>query len=116
MCVGKCSRIVGPCLLVLGTLSMAASILLLFPGGESKYLLEGHISSHAKAVPGVWGGGVAVSTAGSPCFLRGWRGTEGCGWLPCVPQPWFCPCRCCWQRPTSQLWGGSATAAAPATT
>ncbi|KAF4795261.1 transmembrane 4 L6 family member 19 [Turdus rufiventris] len=46
----------GPCLLVLGTLSMAASILLLFPGGASKYLLEGHISRHAKAVPGVWGG------------------------------------------------------------
>ncbi|NXY36874.1 T4S1 protein, partial [Pomatorhinus ruficollis] len=64
MCVGKCSRIVGPCLLVLGTLSMAASTLLLFPGGASKYLLEGHISRHAKAVPGVWGGGIAVSTAG----------------------------------------------------
>ncbi|NXD56136.1 T4S1 protein, partial [Corvus moneduloides] len=69
MCVGKCSRIVGPCLLVLGTLSMAASILLLFPAGASKYLLEGHISSHAKAVPGVWGGGIAVSTAGcTPAF------------------------------------------------
>ncbi|NXD27843.1 T4S1 protein, partial [Spelaeornis formosus] len=62
MCVGKCSRIVGPCLLVLGTLSMAASILLLFPAGAPRYLLEGHISSHAKAVPGVWGGGLAVST------------------------------------------------------
>ncbi|NWT16076.1 T4S1 protein, partial [Vireo altiloquus] len=69
MCVGKCSRIVGPCLLVLGTLSVAASILLLFPAGASKYLLEGHISSHAKAVPGVWGGGMAVSTAGcTPAF------------------------------------------------
>ncbi|NXC84230.1 T4S1 protein, partial [Cercotrichas coryphoeus] len=71
MCVGKCSRIVGPCLLVLGTLSMAASILLLFPGGKSKYLLEGHISRHAKAVPGVWGGGIAVSTGGSPSLLPG---------------------------------------------
>ncbi|NWQ71553.1 T4S1 protein, partial [Neopipo cinnamomea] len=64
MCVGKCSRIVGPCLLALGTLSMAASILLLFPGGASKYLLEGHISRHAVAVPGVWGGGIPVSTVG----------------------------------------------------
>ncbi|NXQ33698.1 T4S1 protein, partial [Alaudala cheleensis] len=64
MCVGRCSRVLGPCLLVLGTLSMAASILLLFPGGASRYLLEGHLSSHAKAVPGVWGGGIAVSTAG----------------------------------------------------
>uniref|UniRef100_A0A8V5FFY0 Uncharacterized protein n=1 Tax=Melopsittacus undulatus TaxID=13146 RepID=A0A8V5FFY0_MELUD len=58
-----CSRIVGPCMLVLGTLSVAASILLLFPGGASKYLVEGRISKHAKAVPGVWGGGIIVSTA-----------------------------------------------------
>uniref|UniRef100_A0A8C3PQZ6 T4S1 protein n=1 Tax=Calidris pygmaea TaxID=425635 RepID=A0A8C3PQZ6_9CHAR len=57
-----CSRIVGPCLLALGTLSVAANILLLFPGGTSKYLLEGHISKHAKVVPGVWGGGIPVST------------------------------------------------------
>ncbi|NXY22140.1 T4S1 protein, partial [Atrichornis clamosus] len=64
MCVGRCSRIVGPCLLALGTLSVAASVLLLFPGGASKYLWEGHISGQARAVPGVWGGGIAVSTAG----------------------------------------------------
>ncbi|GAB0193358.1 transmembrane 4 L6 family member 19 [Grus japonensis] len=60
MCVGKCSRIVGPCLLVLGTLSMAANILLLFPGGASKYLVEGHISKDAKAMPGIWGGGITA--------------------------------------------------------
>ncbi|KAJ7417942.1 transmembrane 4 L6 family member 19 [Willisornis vidua] len=58
MCVGKCSRIVGPCLLTLGMLSAAANILLLFPGGASKYLLEGHISRHAVTMPGVWGGGI----------------------------------------------------------
>ncbi|NXJ70796.1 T4S1 protein, partial [Rostratula benghalensis] len=63
MCVGKCSRIVGPCLLALGTLSVAANVLLLFPAGTSKYLVEGHISKHAKVMPGVWGGGIAVSTA-----------------------------------------------------
>ncbi|NXY65193.1 T4S1 protein, partial [Callaeas wilsoni] len=86
MCVGKCSRIVGPCLLVLGTLSVAASILLLFPGGASKYLLEGHIGSHAKAVPGVWGGGIAVSTVGCTrpsCWV--WSrdtGMEQGRWLP----------------------------------
>ncbi|NXA28007.1 T4S1 protein, partial [Ibidorhyncha struthersii] len=62
MCVGKCSRIVGPCLLALGTLSVAANILLLFPGGASKYLVEGHISKDAKVMPGVWGGGITVST------------------------------------------------------
>ncbi|XP_008627793.1 PREDICTED: transmembrane 4 L6 family member 19 [Corvus brachyrhynchos] len=78
MCVGKCSRIVGPCLLVLGTLSMAASSLLLFPAGASKYLLEGHISSHPKAVPGVWGGGIAVLLAGTHITALGWQ-CSGCG-------------------------------------
>uniref|UniRef100_A0A663E8P3 Transmembrane 4 L six family member 19 n=1 Tax=Aquila chrysaetos chrysaetos TaxID=223781 RepID=A0A663E8P3_AQUCH len=63
MCVGKCSRIVGPCLLALGMLSVAANILLLFPGGTSKYLVEGHISKQAKVMPGVWGGGITVSTS-----------------------------------------------------
>ncbi|NXP59693.1 T4S1 protein, partial [Chloropsis cyanopogon] len=86
MCVGKCSRIVGPCLLVLGSLSMAASILLLFPAGAPQYLLEGHISRHAKAVPGLWGGGIAVSTAGRarpPSRLwSGGRGMEQGRWLP----------------------------------
>ncbi|NXC72737.1 T4S1 protein, partial [Anhinga anhinga] len=79
MCVGKCSRIVGPCLLVLGTLSVAANLLLLFPGGASKYLVEGHISKHAKAVPGVWGGGIAVSiTASTAPFLAClWSREEG---------------------------------------
>ncbi|NXF34088.1 T4S1 protein, partial [Nyctibius bracteatus] len=77
MCVGKCSRIVGPCLLALGTLAVVANILLLFPGGTSKYLVEGHISKHAKAVPGVWGGGVTVSTRGCvTSFLARLRSEE----------------------------------------
>ncbi|EOA95329.1 Transmembrane 4 L6 family member 1, partial [Anas platyrhynchos] len=61
MCVGRCSRIVGPCLLVLGTLSVIANILLLFPGGEWKYLADGHITKQAKVMPGIWGGGITVS-------------------------------------------------------
>ncbi|XP_010081336.1 PREDICTED: transmembrane 4 L6 family member 19 [Pterocles gutturalis] len=73
MCVGKCSRIVGPCLLVLGTLSVAANILLLFPSGATKYLAEGHISKHAKALPGVWGGGIAVLLAATHITAVGWR-------------------------------------------
>ncbi|NXJ11192.1 T4S1 protein, partial [Odontophorus gujanensis] len=62
MCVGTCSRIVGPCLLVLGMLSVVASILLLFPGGAWQYVVDGHISRRAKIMPGTWGGGVMVST------------------------------------------------------
>ncbi|XP_050758780.1 transmembrane 4 L6 family member 19 [Gymnogyps californianus] len=81
MCVGKCSRIVGPCLLALGTLSVAANILLLFPGGASKYLVEGHISKHAKAMPGVWGGGITVLLAATHITAVGWRcaGCSDCG-------------------------------------
>ncbi|XP_030906794.2 transmembrane 4 L6 family member 19 [Melopsittacus undulatus] len=81
MCVGTCSRIVGPCMLVLGTLSVAASILLLFPGGASKYLVEGRISKHAKAVPGVWGGGIIVLLAATHITAVGWRcaGCSDCG-------------------------------------
>ncbi|KAM9613852.1 transmembrane 4 L6 family member 19 isoform 1-T1 [Morphnus guianensis] len=79
MCVGKCSRIVGPCLLVLGMLSLAANILLLFPGGTSKYLVEGHISKQAKAMPGVWGGGITVSTVvcTAPFLACLWSRDEG---------------------------------------
>uniref|UniRef100_A0A8C0BX32 Transmembrane 4 L6 family member 1 n=1 Tax=Buteo japonicus TaxID=224669 RepID=A0A8C0BX32_9AVES len=79
MCVGKCSRIVGPCLLALGMLSVAANILLLLPGGTSKYLVEGHISKQARAMPGVWGGGITVSTAvcTAPFFVCLWSRDEG---------------------------------------
>ncbi|KAK4819700.1 hypothetical protein QYF61_010794 [Mycteria americana] len=81
MCVGKCSRIVGPCLLALGTVSVAANILLLFPGGASKYLAEGHISKHAKVMPGVWGGGITVLLAATHITAVGWRcaGCSDCG-------------------------------------
>ncbi|XP_072724581.1 transmembrane 4 L6 family member 19 [Ciconia boyciana] len=81
MCVGKCSRIVGPCLLALGTVSVAANILLLFPGGASKYLAEGHISKHAKAMPGIWGGGITVLLAATHITAVGWRcaGCSDCG-------------------------------------
>ncbi|NXP92117.1 T4S1 protein, partial [Passerina amoena] len=112
MCVGKCSRIVGPCLLVLGTLSVVASILLLFPGGASRYLLQGHLGRQARALPGLWGGGIAVSTAGHSALPSRRDGpTERGRRLPSVPQLCFCPRRCCWQRSRSQRWAGSAPAA-----
>ncbi|NXT52970.1 T4S1 protein, partial [Pluvianellus socialis] len=93
MCVGKCSRIVGPCLLVLGALSVAANILLLFPGGASKYLAEGHISKHARAMPGVWGGGITVLLAATHITAVGWRcaGCSDCGTRRNVRQRWALP-------------------------
>ncbi|NXU57451.1 T4S1 protein, partial [Turnix velox] len=93
MCVGKCSRILGPCLLVLGMLSMAANVLLLFPGGSSKYLAEARITYHAKIMPGVWGGGITVSTLvvptgvfflECPCVEQG--GGMSAWWLPFICQ------------------------------
>ncbi|KFP06317.1 Transmembrane 4 L6 family member 1, partial [Calypte anna] len=87
MCVGTCSRIVGPCLLVLGTFSIAANILLLFPGGAAKYLLEGHITKHAGILPGVWGGGVTVLLAAAHTTAVGWRCAS---WIRCSP-PGCCP-------------------------
>ncbi|NXX39421.1 T4S1 protein, partial [Tricholaema leucomelas] len=92
MCVRKCSRIVGPCLLVLGVLSMAANILLLFPGWALQYLLEGHISKHAKAMPGVWGGGISVSVpqlAPHPPSSTFWSPPNF--WSPSTPLPGYCP-------------------------
>ncbi|NXP76633.1 T4S1 protein, partial [Ramphastos sulfuratus] len=92
MCVRKCSRIVGPCLLVLGVLSMAANILLLFPGWALQYLVEGHISKHAKVMPGVWGGGISVSVpqlAPRPSSSLFWSPPNL--WSPSTPLPGYCP-------------------------
>ncbi|NXG50771.1 T4S1 protein, partial [Psilopogon haemacephalus] len=89
MCVRKCSRIVGPCLLVLGVLSMAANILLLFPGWALQYLVEGHISKHAKAMPGVWGGGISVLLAATHITAVGWHPSNF--WSPPTPLPGYCP-------------------------
>ncbi|NXR57451.1 T4S1 protein, partial [Rhadina sibilatrix] len=83
-------RIVGPCLLVLGTLSVAASILLLFPGGASKYLLEGRLSSHARAVPGLWGGGIAVLLAATHVTALGWHSADNLR-LRSGPPDCLCP-------------------------
>ncbi|NXN06794.1 T4S1 protein, partial [Indicator maculatus] len=88
MCVRTCSRIVGPCLLVLGVLSVAANILLLFPGGAPQYLVEGHISKHAKAMPGVWGGGVTVLLAATHITAVGWRPPNL--WSPPTLPPGYC--------------------------
>uniref|UniRef100_A0A8B9NPJ5 Transmembrane 4 L6 family member 1 n=1 Tax=Apteryx owenii TaxID=8824 RepID=A0A8B9NPJ5_APTOW len=81
MCVGKCTRIVGPCLLTLGMLSIVANILLLFPGWAWKYLADGHITKQAKAVPGIWGGGITVLLAATHITAMGWRcaGCSDCG-------------------------------------
>ncbi|KAH0623970.1 hypothetical protein JD844_007198 [Phrynosoma platyrhinos] len=61
MCVGTCARILGPGLLILGLLSIIASLFLLFPNWESRYLNMGLITKKAILMPGLWGGGMLVS-------------------------------------------------------
>ncbi|KYO24802.1 transmembrane 4 L6 family member 19 [Alligator mississippiensis] len=73
MCVGKCTRILGPCLLVLGMLSIAVNIFLLFPNWSWKYLQEGHITKQAMQAPGIWGGGMIVLLAATHITAVGWR-------------------------------------------
>ncbi|KAH1165647.1 hypothetical protein KIL84_023206 [Mauremys mutica] len=73
MCVGKCTRILGPCLIALGVLSIAANVLLLFPSWTWSYVKEGHITKQAMQVPGVWGGGIIVLLAATQITAVGWR-------------------------------------------
>ncbi|KAK9401082.1 transmembrane 4 L6 family member 19 [Crotalus adamanteus] len=73
MCVGTCTRILGPCLLILGFLSITANILLLFPNWEWCYLSLGQISNRAMLMPGVWGGGLLIFPAAIQITGIGWR-------------------------------------------
>nr|XP_056706309.1 transmembrane 4 L6 family member 19 [Euleptes europaea] len=73
MCVRTCSRILGPCLLTLGLLSIVANIFLLFPSWEWQYLTIGRITKNAIIVPGVWGGGLLVLPAAIHITAVGWR-------------------------------------------
>uniref|UniRef100_A0A8D2L354 Transmembrane 4 L6 family member 19 n=1 Tax=Varanus komodoensis TaxID=61221 RepID=A0A8D2L354_VARKO len=61
MCVGICARVLGPCLFILGLLSILANILLLFPSWEWRYLHMKQITQKAMQMPGIWGGGLFVS-------------------------------------------------------
>ncbi|XP_053896054.1 transmembrane 4 L6 family member 19 [Malaclemys terrapin pileata] len=73
MCVGKCTRILGPCLIALGVLSIAANVLLLFPSWTWSYVKEGRITKQAMQVPGVWGGGIIVLLAATEIMAVGWH-------------------------------------------
>ncbi|XP_042312274.1 transmembrane 4 L6 family member 19 [Sceloporus undulatus] len=73
MCVGTCARILGPGLLILGLLSITASLFLLFPNWESRYLNMGLITKKAMLMPGLWGGGMLVFPAAIQITSIGWR-------------------------------------------
>lgn len=60
MCVSQCSRCVGFTLVPLAIICILANVLLLFPDLQTKYLLEGHVTSEARWSTGIWASGVLV--------------------------------------------------------
>ncbi|KAM4694052.1 transmembrane 4 L6 family member 5-like [Discoglossus pictus] len=73
MCVGKCSRCAGLCLVVLSILSITMNMFLLFPNLDGSYLTRNLISNHARRMPGVWAGGCMVLLAGLQTTLAGFK-------------------------------------------
>ncbi|XP_048398782.1 transmembrane 4 L6 family member 5-like [Stegostoma tigrinum] len=63
MCPRRCAHCVSSLLFCLAVISIAASILLLFPNGETEYLKEAHITCQALLLPGLWGSGFMVFLA-----------------------------------------------------
>lgn len=63
MCVSQCSRCVGLTLVPLAIICILANMLLLFPDLQTKYLLEGHVTSEARWSTGIWASGVLVLVA-----------------------------------------------------
>uniref|UniRef100_UPI00398E4475 transmembrane 4 L6 family member 5-like isoform X1 n=1 Tax=Pristiophorus japonicus TaxID=55135 RepID=UPI00398E4475 len=63
MCPGRCARIVGLILIPLAVIALGASVTLLFPNGETEYLMDQHISWEALFLPGLWGSGFMVLVA-----------------------------------------------------
>ncbi|MEE6500784.1 hypothetical protein FKM82_003928 [Ascaphus truei] len=61
MCVGKCSRCVGLCLVILSLLSITVNLFLLFPNLDVSYMQKNLISCQARRMPGIWTGGLMVS-------------------------------------------------------
>ncbi|KAL2096660.1 hypothetical protein ACEWY4_008808 [Coilia grayii] len=63
MCVAQCSRCLGWTLVPLAIICILANVLLLFPDLQTRYLVEGHLTSEARWVTGVWASGVLVLVA-----------------------------------------------------
>ncbi|XP_075425527.1 transmembrane 4 L6 family member 19 [Ascaphus truei] len=73
MCVGKCSRCVGLCLVILSLLSITVNLFLLFPNLDVSYMQKNLISCQARRMPGIWTGGLMVFLAGVQITLAGFK-------------------------------------------
>uniref|UniRef100_A0A668AT37 Si:dkey-83h2.3 n=1 Tax=Myripristis murdjan TaxID=586833 RepID=A0A668AT37_9TELE len=60
MCVSGCLRCVGLMLVPLAVVCMLANVLLLLPGLQVHFLLEGHVTREATWATGLWGSGLLV--------------------------------------------------------
>uniref|UniRef100_A0A668ALC7 Si:dkey-83h2.3 n=1 Tax=Myripristis murdjan TaxID=586833 RepID=A0A668ALC7_9TELE len=60
MCVSGCLRCVGLMLVPLAVVCMLANVLLLLPGLQVHFLLEGHVTREATWATGLWGSGLLM--------------------------------------------------------
>uniref|UniRef100_A0A4W3ITE2 Uncharacterized protein n=1 Tax=Callorhinchus milii TaxID=7868 RepID=A0A4W3ITE2_CALMI len=70
MCVGCCARCIGIALISLALTAIVTNLMLLFPNGKTKHILEKHIAWEARILPGGWGGGIPVRTFFLAPFTR----------------------------------------------
>ncbi|XP_068601781.1 transmembrane 4 L6 family member 19 [Brachionichthys hirsutus] len=75
MCVLRCVRCVGILLIPMAVVCMLSNILLLLPGMNVHFLLEGHVTREATWATGLWGSGLLVLVK-TRHFLR--PETKGC--------------------------------------
>ncbi|KAM3875067.1 transmembrane 4 L6 family member 5 [Diretmus argenteus] len=76
MCVSGCLRCVGVTLVPLAVVCMVANILLLLPGLQLHFLLEGHVTKEATWATGLWSSGFLV-LLGARAFVFSSK-TKGC--------------------------------------
>lgn len=75
MCTGQCSRCIAVTLYPLAVISIICNIVLFFPGGDTKYAKDGHISQEVYYMGGLVGGGLMVLV---PAFYIHQTGKQGC--------------------------------------
>ncbi|XP_029304819.1 transmembrane 4 L6 family member 4-like [Cottoperca gobio] len=75
MCTAKCSRVIAFTLYPLVFISIICNIVLFFPGGDIKYVKDGHITKEVMYMGGLAGGGVMVLI--SAVYIHS-TGKQGC--------------------------------------
>ncbi|XP_056467951.1 transmembrane 4 L6 family member 1 [Gadus chalcogrammus] len=76
MCVASCLRCVAKMLVSLSIICILANILLLLPGFNIYFLLEGHVTRQATWSTGIWSSGILV-LVGARAFMTSSK-TKGC--------------------------------------